>query len=315
MVGRSVKARGAWNLGLSLRARLFAKLTHVLGARREDLGRIPGALRLYRACSRALRPDGIVAVRLQDFTLYVDATDQVIASELLAYGRYEAAETAVFRRLLRPGMVVVDVGAHVGYFALTSASPVGPGGAVYAFEPDPHNFALLTANVDVNRATNVVCVPKAVSSRSGRATLFQDRSNHGAHTLAEANIETRLGGRTDVDTVSLDEYFGGLGDGRVSLIKLDTQGAEGLVIEGARGLLERHGPTLLMEFWPAGLRRMETDPEALLATLLGHGYSIRIVEEGGDAMAAAPNAVVDLAERRRYVNLLLERPGAPAGRR
>ncbi|HWN13676.1 MAG TPA: hypothetical protein VNU02_07435, partial [Candidatus Dormibacteraeota bacterium] len=62
-----------------------------------------------------------------------------------------------------------------------------------------------------------------------------------------------------------------------------------------------------------GLRRMGTDPEALLVTLLGYGYSIRVVEEGMDALVVAPNALVDLAERRRYVNLLLERPVAPGG--
>ena len=305
--------RRVWEPGRSLRARLFALALRAVGTRRSFPRCIPGALRLCHAGYRALRPKGVVPVRVHDLTLYVDASDEFIASELLAYGRYGAAETAVFRRLLRPGMVVAELGAHVGYFALTSAGLVGPEGAVYAFEPDPHNFALLTANVEVNRATNVVCVPKAISSRWGRATLFQDRSNHGAHTLAEANIETQLVGRTEVETLSLDEFFGGLGDGRVNLIKIDTQGAEGLVIDGAGGLLERDGPAVLMEFWPGGLRRMGTDPEALLVTLLGYGYSIRVVEEGMDALVVAPNALVDLAERRRYVNLLLERPGAPGG--
>lgn len=315
MVGLNATPQGVWEPGRSLRARLFALAKRAVGTRRTVPRCIPGALRLCSAGYRALRPKGVVPVRVHDLTLYVDASDEFIAAELLAYGRYETAETDVFRRLLRPGMVVVDVGAHIGYYALTSAGLVGPEGAVYAFEPDPHNFALLTANVEVNRALNVVCVPKAVSSRSGRATLFLDRSNHGAHTLAEANIETEAGGRAEVETVSLDEFFGSPRGRRVGLIKMDVQGAEGLVIDGARGLLQQHGPTILMEFWPGGLRRMGTDPEALLATLLGHGYSIRVVEEGLGAVADAPNAVVDLAERRRYVNLLLQRPGPPGGQR
>lgn len=312
MVVLSVKPQGVWEPGRCLRPRLFALAKRALDTRRAIPRCIPGALRLCSVGYRALRPKGVVPVRVHDLTLYVDASDEFIATELLAYGRYETAETDVFRRLLRPGMVVVDVGAHVGYYALISAGLVGPEGAVYAFEPDPHNFALLTANVEVNRAPNMVCVPKAVSSRSGRATLFLDRHNHGAHTLVEANLETEADGRAEVETVSLDEFFRGR---RVDLIKVDAQGAEGLVIDGARGLLQHHGPTILMEFWPGGLRRMGTDPGALLATLRGHGYLIRVVEEGLGAVADAASAVVALAERRRYVNLLLQRPGTQGEQR
>ncbi len=312
MVALNVKPPRVWEPGRSLRPRLFALAKRALGTRRAIPRCIPGALRLCSVSYRALKPKGVVPVRVRDLTLYVDAADEFIATELLAYGRYETAETDVFGRLLRPGMVVVDIGAHVGYYALMAAGPVAPEGCVYAFEPDPHNYALLTANVDVNRTPNTVCVPKAVSSRSGRVTLFLDRNNQGAHTLAEANIETAPGGRVEIDALSLDEFFRGR---RVDLIKMDVQGAEGLVIDGASGLLEQHGPTILMEFWPGGLRRMGTDPGALLATLLGHGYSIRVVEEGLGAVADAPNTVVDLAERRRYVNLLLQRPGRPGGQR
>lgn len=315
MIGRDVKPRRVWRPGRSLRARLFALARHALGTRRAFPRCIPGALRLCSAGYRALRPKGVVPVRVHDLTLYVDASDEFIANELLAYGRYEREVTEIFRRLLRPGMVVADIGAHIGYYALTSAGLVGPGGAVYAFEPDPHNFALLTANVDVNHAPNVVCVHKAVSSRSGRATLFLDRDNHGAHTLAQANIETAPNGLAEVETVSLDAFFGSLRGPRVGLVKMDVQGAEGWAIDGARELIEQHRPTILMEFWPGGLRRMGTDPGALLATLLGYGYSVRVVQDGLDAAADSASAVVDLAERRRYVNLLLEKPGSLGGQR
>jgi FkbM family methyltransferase len=85
-------------------------------------------------------------------------------------------------------MTVVDIGANIGYYSLIAAEPIGTDGKVYAFEPDPDNYALLVRNVELNGYRNVETVEKAVSSESGFVTLYIDRSNFGNRSLGKNNI-------------------------------------------------------------------------------------------------------------------------------
>jgi hypothetical protein len=79
---------------------------------------------------------------------------------------------SLFRRLLRPGDVVVDGGANLGFLSLVAWQCVGPIGKVYAFEPQPTTLALLRENVELNRAANIVVMPQALWHEPGRARMY-----------------------------------------------------------------------------------------------------------------------------------------------
>jgi FkbM family methyltransferase len=203
--------------------------------------------------------------------MYLDPKDHVITPTIIMYGAWEGTETTWFLRAVKPGDTIVDAGANVGYYTLIASRLVGEKGKVYAFEPEPASFALLQKNVRLNGLTNVVLEQKALSNRKGLLKLFIADENKGDHRIYQPYGESRPS--VDVEAVRLDEYFNGQ-NRRVDVVKIDTQGAEGLILEGMTGLLEGRadGPTVFMEFWPHGLKGMGTDAGALLRTLQSYNY-------------------------------------------
>jgi FkbM family methyltransferase len=208
---------------------------------------------------------------LPGLKLYLDPNDQVITPTILVLGNWEPAETTWFLRAVKPGATIVDAGANVGYYTVIGSRLVGEKGKVYAFEPEPTAFALLQKNVRLNGITNAVLVQKALSNRNGIVKLFIADQNKGDHRIYQPAGESRPS--MDVEAVRLDEYFKDQ-KRRIDVIKMDTQGAEGLILEGMTGLLENRadGPTIFMEFWPHGLKGLGSDAGALLKKLQSYNY-------------------------------------------
>jgi FkbM family methyltransferase len=199
--------------------------------------------------------------------------DEVITPALLEFGRWEEAHADALRGLLRPGMTMIDVGANIGYTALVAAHEVGPTGRVVAVEPHPDNVAMLRENARVNAAGQVEVVAAAAWREAGTVRLAVAETNAGDH-----RVEALTGERTvlDVPAVRLDDVMGA---DRVDVIKLDTQGTEHVVLQGARSLLDRCRPDLLCEFWPHGIRELGDDPADVLAQYAGLGYVLVTVLE------------------------------------
>lgn len=152
-------------------------------------------------------------------------------------GSYEPVHTRLAGSLVDPGSTVLDVGAHTGYYTMLFATLAGASGKVIAFEPDPTNCKFLRRHVAINRLSNVSVVQAAVSDQAGRSNF----------ALGTGSGTGRLGatGSLNVRTVDLDGYCADEGV-RPSLIKMDVEGAELLALAGARGLLERSRPTLIL---------------------------------------------------------------------
>jgi FkbM family methyltransferase len=223
--------------------------------------------------------------------VYLDPTDDVMTPTILVMGNWETAETAWFLRTVKPGDTIVDAGANFGYYTVIGSRLVGDKGKVYAFEPDPTNFELLQKNVRLNGATNnVVLERKALSNRKGTLKLFIADKNKGDHRIYQPDGESRPS--IDVEAVRLDEYFKDHPRG-IDFLKMDTQGAEGVILEGMTGLLEGRadGPTIFMEFWPYGLAGMGTDAGALLKTLQSYKYKFyEFNPQGGKGLRAVEPA-------------------------
>lgn len=242
---------------------------------------VPGLRPLHRFLLTILKPKGIIETTIFERTLFVDTRDSGEANEIILNGCYSPYETEVFRSLIKPGMKIADIGAHIGYFTLLAAEVAGAHGRVYAFEPDPENFDLLSRTVSVNHFGNVVLENKAISDKNGTEILFQDRFNLGNMSFAEHNIPRGASdGNIKVITATLDEYFSGLS---LDMIKIDVQGAEGRVFEGGKETLNKV-QFVLTEFWPFGLRNMGTEPRAFLEMFIHAGFSFRLLNEGARTM-------------------------------
>ncbi len=237
---------------------------------------VPGLRPLHHFLLAVLKPEGVVETKVFSRTLFVDMRDSGEADEIILHGCYSPYETKVFRSFIKPGMAVADIGAHIGYFTVQAADLVGARGQVYAFEPDSRNFALLSRSISANRFAHVRIEQKAISNRVGIETLFLDRSNLGNMSFSARNISAdAFGGSVKVSTVTLDGYFSGL---LLDIIKIDVQGAEGLVFEGGKETLAKVS-AVLAEFWPFGLRNMGTEPRAFLEMFQRAGFSLYLLNE------------------------------------
>jgi FkbM family methyltransferase len=144
-------------------------------------------------------------------------------------GSYEIAKQRAIRRLAEPGMNVLDIGANAGFYTLGFAALCGPAGRVWAFEPDPRNLENLRFHLDVNRVSNFTVIAAAVCDRAGSARFAQGPNRATGHLSGS--------GARDVATVALD---GLLDQGVIpvpDLVKMDVEGAEASVLEGAPRIL------------------------------------------------------------------------------
>lgn len=264
----------------------------------------------YNLSLRKLQYWSSGTVKIDGLTFHLNPDDQVITRALVNWGTWEPAETAVLRSELRPGDTFLDVGANVGYYTVIASKRVGPTGRVIAFEPDPTSFAFLKRNVEANGCNNVTLVQKALSHEQGTIKLFLDEKNKGAHKIFQYGESHRF---VEVAAVRLDDYLKGH-EGRIDLIKIDTEGAEGAILKGMGETLRRHKNTkLLMEFFPKLLAGFGYDAGEVLAGLQSLGFEIRDVDEHNGR--TIPVSAEDLltrhtAEKLSYTNLLLERPVA-----
>ena len=193
---------------------------------------------------------------------------------------------------LRPGAVAIDIGASLGEWTLPLARAVGPAGRVLAVEPLPRSAAALEATLAANSLRQVRVVGCAVGEQDGSAAL-------AVPVVTSAHSDTgtaRLGGAglgyqtLKVCLRTLDSLVGEFGLDRVDLIKIDVEGHERRVLDGAAAILERFHPTLVIETGheaegdhPAIRDRLCRLGYRMLGILLDHGMA----EADWDAYAAA----------------------------
>ncbi|HYW09940.1 MAG TPA: FkbM family methyltransferase, partial [Longimicrobium sp.] len=152
-------------------------------------------------------------------------------------GSYEPEQTRLFERHVRPGHTVLDVGAHVGYYTLLSGVLAGRGGAVWSFEPNPRNALFLRRHAEIN-GLGTVRVTEAVVARANGTARFDFGSGSGTGHLATA-------GAIEVRTVRFDGFCAENGIAP-AVVKIDVEGAEMEVLEGARDTLARHRPIIFL---------------------------------------------------------------------
>jgi FkbM family methyltransferase len=191
------------------------------------------------------------------------------------FQEYEPVTQRTFARSLKPGMVVADVGAHIGYYSLLAARLVGESGKVLAFEPCEDTVSILDANVRRNRFENVEVHRCAVGSRREirrfNITGSSDSNGFYTHPLTET-MRT-----VEIEQLTLDEII----RTPLNAVKIDVEGAELEVLEGMREVLARNKKILLwVEWFPAGMRSAGRDPLELPDRLVTLGFrDIQVLDD------------------------------------
>jgi FkbM family methyltransferase len=243
------------------------------------------------------------------FHLLLDESHDVwIAPSIRDNRQWEPSETALFQRVIARGDQVVDVGAHVGYFTVLFSRLTGADGNVVAFEPEPDNNRLLRANLLLNDCRNAVAEALALSDKEGDAALFLSADNGGDHRLHAAPGRRRR----DIRTTTLDAHLSGRA---VDFIKIDTQGAEPLVLEGMHATIERSREQLgvLMEYAPGLLERYGAGVGAFIAQLDALGARVFSLSCGGGTERGAQDSAPRL-NRAASTQVLLRALAAELGK-
>lgn len=229
---------------------------------------------------------------VQGFQIYVARSDSDVGYHV-AMDSYEPDVTAVFRRLLRQGMGVIDIGANIGYFTMLSARLVGPEGHVLAVEPNPRNARMLEASRRLNDYSHVTVAQVAAGRTIGLLALHAANSN-GTTSEPSGSLDALLGTET-VPSLRLDDIVSP--DRPVGLIKLDVEGAEYNAVLGCQDVIARDHPTIISEFSPelmpgiSGVSGLD-----YLRWLMARNYRVGCIQPDGSVSAAGQDPDRIMAE-------------------
>jgi FkbM family methyltransferase len=241
-------------------------------------------------------------INVWDRRVRAASLDRLVALGLHRLGWMGRDEAILLRKLVRPGMHVVDVGANIGLYSLLLARLVERSGSVLAFEPEPNLFATLRENCASNNATNVVLFPCALGQAKGIASFHRSAFNSGDNRLGPSSVGH------DAVEVKVERFDDLRPDSKLDFVKIDVQGHELAALSGMeRALSSSPNVRVLFEFSPAALRKAGTAPDLLLDFFRERGF--KLYETEGARLKELRDScrlISDLTGS-RYTNLLAAR--------
>ena len=233
----------------------------------------------------------LVLAGFEGVRVYASPDDYDVGRHVLA-GSYQPGLARVFRDHLRPGMVVLDVGANIGAFTMLAASLVGPAGHVLAVEPNEGNVRVIEASRRANGFGQVAIAFCAAGPGPGPGLLgLQRASSNGIAIPLAAELEAFL--REPV--VPSFPLAAIVPPGRIDFIKIDVEGAEHTALLSLAPRLRQERPVIVTEFSPALLPQVSrVGGEEYAALLLGLGYRAAVIAPDGST-AACPDVPAIMA--------------------
>ncbi|PYQ75680.1 MAG: hypothetical protein DMG01_18435 [Acidobacteria bacterium] len=232
--------------------------------------------RIRRVWNRLL-PNAALPLRVSPGLWWIAESDAV--SDMLFEGTFEKAERALLLDLLRPGMTVLDIGAHAGLYTMTAAKLVGACGRVVAFEPSSRERARLERHLRLNRIDNVTIEPIALGAVEGEVDLYVvDGRQTGCNSLRPPPGESVRAVRAPMSR--LDDYAVRGRLPRVDFVKIDVEGGERDVLRGGEQLFRRDRPVLMCEIEPARIAPWNYNPQEIFDLVSGWRYEWSAIAPG-----------------------------------
>jgi FkbM family methyltransferase len=192
--------------------------------------------------------------------------------QAMLFGYYEAALAHWIRSMVKPGEMVVDVGAHKGYITLLLSRAVGPHGTVLALEPDPNAATILQANLSYNRVGNVIQKSCLVGDKSGACDFFLSRQMGFSSRFPNEIAEPLISAKITAEMRTFDSLHASFD--RLSFVKIDAEGSEPLILKGMQQSLSKFQPILWLEVNQLSLHVANQTDGAIEDQLIAAGYKI-----------------------------------------
>lgn len=269
--------------------------------------------------------------------IFVDTTDDSVSPDIITTGWWEPWIDGLVRRCLGPGDVGVNVGANVGYYTLLMARRVQAKGRVFSFEPNPRLALLIMRSLRWGGLLGTVKIHQmAASDRQGSVTFAADRHFMGAGTMVDSEVATRLVSaptklvlnarmprRTNVEVhevemARLDDVLGNQVS-EIHMMLIDTEGAEPLVLEGAKDLIRRSRDLAMVVEWSgarvAKAKNRTAEAAAIVGWLASEGFKFwKIMADTRDKYARPAMLTLmtpdQLLEMEDYADIFVSRHGA-----
>lgn len=240
---------------------------------------LPGKTRVARWLTRKAAPAGSVTIRAQGLRIAVPSIREPVSQHLLWDGIYEPDTAAFIRQHLGTHGTLLDVGANVGVFSLLAAHRWAPSGRVLAIEASPTIYTWLTRNAEANPSPRLTCLSAAVTATGGETSSFFDAptSKFGMGGLTNRFDATAV----SVRTTTVDDAVADAGLERVDVIKVDVEGHELGVFQGAqRTLGQARPPMIVFEFNDWAERRDDgTRPGDAQRYLVSQGWQVQRLQD------------------------------------
>lgn len=202
----------------------------------------------------------LVERKIRNFRMMLDTEDKGMSTQLLAGGGWEGEAPDILESIIEPGMVVVEMGACIGFYMLVEAAC---GATVYAIEPDPHNVEMMRKSLDLNGFTRARAYELAIGGVDGTAHFHRSRGRSDRGRLSPKGLEVKV--------LTLDTFARRAGITRLDVLRCDIEGAEVGMVSGGRKTLEM-ARWLFIDLHPLKMKR-KSDLIPTVETIMGHGFS------------------------------------------
>lgn len=209
---------------------------------------------LYIMWLESRAENGIVlrSVRNGKFDMYLDTQDKGISKQLISRGWKEAISSTAYQNQLQSlatetddRIIILDVGANLGYYALLAGHELGDQATIYAFEPSPSNAQILRKNVELNDFEDIISIQEcAVGDSDGNISFRLSNKSNLGHVVNDPpeNDESII----TVELVSIDNFLleNEIPPEDVDVVRMDTQGAEAMILEGMTSVIDSESKLL-----------------------------------------------------------------------
>jgi len=213
--------------------------------------------------------------------MILDTNDDGISKQLILNATREELQTELIKKILKPGMNILDIGANIGYYALIESTKIGDKGIIFAIEPSSSNISHLEENVKINNKSNIIKIFRlAVSDKNGRSKLYVS-SKSNLNTLIRPNKQTNSllklnRGTENIATTTVDNFISKYG--KVNLIRMDVEGYEVQIFRGMKQTLKKNNDLkILFEAHPFLYDSPKKTVYKYLTEMKNLGYLAKIV--------------------------------------
>lgn len=215
------------------------------------------------------------------FRLWVDLSDRYVSLPCLR-NMFEPVETRIWKTIVKPGHMVVDIGANIGWYTLQAARLVGATGRISCFEPRPLTYAYLTRSIIENGMQHIVrCHNVALADQAGTSKIYwRPGDDNPGHTWL--GTQDRAGQDVTSAEVAVTTLDDAIDHRHVDVMKIDVEGAEWRALSGGMNIIRRSMPVIMSEIFPAELKKQSgVTAFDFISGMLALGYDCKLIEKDG----------------------------------